>query len=315
MLVLTVTLLWLLSDDSFRVRASSVSFEGIEHADEAAIREQLEGIDRAPNVFRVRASDLVADLGALPEVRAASAMITLPAHVSVRIHERVPLFAWSDGEQGWLVDAEGVLFARASRALLGLDDIDPGLELAAESAAEPAAQEPIDDDQSVEDLGPDDLRAESLDMEALELDTPGRDSTTDDDPVTGESIGDKTVALPVIQDDRLPDAPLEIGSRLSDIDLAVMRQLLAVTPGLLGSRSESISLSIDQLDGYVLRGDLGWQAVFGHYTPTLQPPEVVPRQVQCLTWLLASRERRLERVRLAISEDGCGSFTRFGGRN
>ena len=89
-----------------------------------------------------------------------------------------------------------------------------------------------------------------------------------------------------------------------------MRQLLTVTPALLGSKSEALTLSIDQADGYVLSSDLGWQAVFGHYTPTLQPPEVVSRQVQCLSWLLPGRERRLVRVRLAISPESCGTFTR-----
>ena len=91
-----------------------------------------------------------------------------------------------------------------------------------------------------------------------------------------------------------------------------MRQLLALTPESLGSRASSLQLRVDEYDGYVLSSDRGWQAVFGHYTPTLQPPTVVPRQVQCLRWLLAAEERRLERVRLAVSEDGCGTFTLFG---
>ena len=100
---------------------------------------------------------------------------------------------------------------------------------------------------------------------------------------------------------RMPPRRAE-GTHLPAIDLAVMRQLLALTPELLGSRASALQLRVDEHDGYVLQSDRGWQAIFGHYTPTLQPPEVVPRQVQCLTWLLASRERQLERVRLAVSE-------------
>ena len=57
--------------------------------------------------------------------------------------------------------------------------------------------------------------------------------------------------------------------------------------------------------------DRGWRALFGYYTPTLQPPEVIPRQVQCLQWLLASEERKLETVRLALSDETCGTFTKF----
>ena len=92
-----------------------------------------------------------------------------------------------------------------------------------------------------------------------------------------------------------------------------MGQLLALTPELLDSRAEELWLRVDQQDGYVLHSDRGWQAIFGHYTPTLQPPELVPRQVQCLRWLLASEERQLERVRLAVTGGECGTFTRLGG--
>ena len=57
----------------------------------------------------------------------------------------------------------------------------------------------------------------------------------------------------------------------------------------------------DEIEGlekiYVIESDdRGWRALFGYYTPTLQPPEVIPRQVQCLRWLLASEERKLETV-------------------
>jgi hypothetical protein len=128
----------------------------------------------------------------------------------------------------------------------------------------------------------------------------------------GESMAATDPGLPVVEDSRLPAAPPAIGTFLPATDVAVMRQLLALTPESLGSRASSLQLRVDEYDGYVLSSDRGWQAVFGHYTPTLQPPTVVPRQVQCLRWLLAAEEKRLERVRLAVSEDGCGTFTLFG---
>ncbi len=79
MVVLTAMLYWLLTDASFRVTEASVSFEGLRHADEAAVRDHLSGLEREPNVFRVRASEIVDDLHALPEVASAAATVTLPA--------------------------------------------------------------------------------------------------------------------------------------------------------------------------------------------------------------------------------------------
>jgi hypothetical protein len=102
-----------------------------------------------------------------------------------------------------------------------------------------------------------------------------------------------------------------VGTYLPASDLAVMRQLLALTPELLGSQAQELRLRVDKQDGYVLESDRTWRVLFGHYTPTLQPPEVIPRQVQCLQWLLASEERKLERVRLALSDEACGTFTKF----
>ena len=246
MVTLTALLFWLLTDDSFRVTQASISLDGLRHADEAAVRDHLAGLDRSPNVFRVRASEIVSELQVLPEIESAAATVILPASVSIHVEEREPVFAWSDGSDTWLVDGKGMLFAP---------------EAAVPEEAAPAAG---------------------------------------------------TSGLPMVEDARLVEVPLTIGSHLPATDLAVMRQLLALTPELLGSRAGRLQLRVDERDGYVLQSDRGWQAIFGHYAPTLQPPEVVPRQVQCLSWLLASRERQLERVRLAVSESGCGTFTEVG---
>ncbi len=113
MITLTALLFWLLTDDAFRVTEADVTFSGLRHADEAEVRSYLADLDRAPNVFRVRASDIVADLSGLIEVDAAAASVTLPASVSVELDEREPVFIWSDGEVSWLVDDAGMLFAPA----------------------------------------------------------------------------------------------------------------------------------------------------------------------------------------------------------
>ena len=270
MVTLTVILFWLLTDDSFRVTEASVSFRGLQHADRAAVLDHLSGIDRSPNIFRVRTSELVSELQLLPEVDAASAKVTLPADVSVHLDEREPIFVWSDGEVAWLVDEEGMLFA-------------PGV---AATSSDDAAAAASNDDPEV--------------------------AATDAPRQSGVTVASR-MDLPVVEDGRLVDDPPTVGSFLPTSDQLIMRQLLAITPDLLGSRSTELQLRVDQHDGYVLHSDRGWQAVFGHYTPSVQPPSAVSRQVQCLRWLLAAEERKLERVRLALSDSGCGTFTKIGG--
>jgi hypothetical protein len=243
MVALTGVLFWLLTDDSFRVTEASVSFEGLQHADETAVRERLSGLDRSPNVFRVRASDIVGEMSQLTEVDAASASVTLPASVSVRLVERDPVFVWSNGNEAWLVDEDGMLFA-------------PAEATTAVSQRDAARTE-----------------------------------------------------LPRVEDHRIVAEVPAVGSNLPVGDLDVMRQLLAITPELVGGGSTRLELRVDQNLGYELKSDMGWTAVFGHYTPTLQSPDVIPAQVQCLTALLAEEEKKLERVRLVLSDAGCGTYT------
>lgn len=298
MIVLTVLLLWLLTDESFRVTEADVRFEGLRYADEASVRAHLAGLERSPNVFRVRASEIVADLQELPEVEAASATVTVPAGVAVLVEEREPVFAWSDGEAVWLVDGEGMLFAPASELAASTQSADA-------SSQDPAAEQDPDADQPA---GVDQPAAVDQPIEAGQpvgsAEAPEADRSATVDPAL--------LGLPIVEDERLVAEPPGIGSHLPLIDLLVMRQLLALSPEVLGSRAQALQLRVDQRDGYVLQSDRGWQAIFGHYTPTVQPTDVVPRQVQCLRWLLASEERQLERVRLAVSEDSCGTFTTFG---
>ena len=116
MITLTALLFWLLTDDAFSVTEDNVTFVGLRHADEAQVRAHLSDLERAPNVFRVRASDIVSRLSELTEVDAARAVVTLPANVSVELDERDPLFIWSNRQVEWLVDETGMLFAPADSA-------------------------------------------------------------------------------------------------------------------------------------------------------------------------------------------------------
>jgi hypothetical protein len=272
MITLTGLLFWLLTDDGFRVTEADVTFTGLRHADEAEVRALLSDLDRAPNVFRVRAGDIVSELSQLTEVDAAAASVTLPANVSVELDERDPLFIWTDGQESWLVDDAGMLFGPAKTEAHAADAAtDPGADAAATPDADPEA-------------------------------APDADAATAPDATA-------RAALPIVRDSRLTvDPPVE-GSFLSAIDMEVMRHLLALTPELLGSRSQDLQLTVDDVNGYVLESrDRGWDALFGYYTPSLQPPDLIPRQVQCLRWVLASEENGLERVWLALGEESCGTL-------
>ena len=276
LVLLIVLLFWMLTDDAFRVTDASVSFDGLAHADEAVVRGHLTDIERGPNVFRVRASEIVSELSTLTEVDAAAARLNLPAGLIVELDERDPVFIWSDGERSWLVDEEGMLFAPADEAT------------AAAVRATTQGEGPTDEETTQPSNGGE---TGPVDQPAAELTLTARAS------------------LPLVEDARLPDEEPTVGTHLGSTDLLVMRQLLALTPELLGTMATSLELRVDESNGYVLKSDRGWQALFGHYTPTLQPPTVIPQQVQCLQWLLAEEERKLEKVWLAISDEACGTYS------
>ncbi len=123
--------------------------------------------------------------------------------------------------------------------------------------------------------------------------------------------GDPAAAgLPVFADDRSGRKPLAPGDLIAPTDLAVARQLGAVTPGMIHSSAASLSYEITDTDGYtVSSGPNGWLAIFGMYTPTLRPPSLVPAQVQCLSSLLAKQgERKVATVYLFPDGNECGTF-------
>jgi hypothetical protein len=118
------------------------------------------------------------------------------------------------------------------------------------------------------------------------------------------------LALPAIADERREWATeVALGAPLDPTDLSAILQLGALTPATIGSGADSLAVSVDDEDGFVITAEpYGWRAVFGHYTPTLRPPDLVPRQVQCLRSLLAGGETRLETIYLAPQEERCGTF-------
>lgn len=117
-------------------------------------------------------------------------------------------------------------------------------------------------------------------------------------------------SLPLVDDWR-SDASREltVGGTMEPVDLAAVLQLAAVTPELLGSNAGRLLLAITDQDGFVMTTEpASWRAVFGHYTPTLRPPDRIAQQVQCLRSLLGEGEANVRTVYLEPVGDRCGTF-------
>ncbi len=84
--------------------------------DSADVRDALALPDGA-NAFRLDTAPLEAALATLPAVAAADVSVALPdAVVVVRIEERRPVLAWQVGDERFLADADGVIFAIVDRS-------------------------------------------------------------------------------------------------------------------------------------------------------------------------------------------------------
>jgi hypothetical protein len=92
-----------------------------------------------------------------------------------------------------------------------------------------------------------------------------------------------------------------------------MTQLGAITPALIDSSATSLALSVGDDDGFVLTAQpQGWQAIFGEYTSSLRPTDLIPRQVQCLRSLLGAQESTVTTIYLAPLDEGCGTYLPVG---
>jgi hypothetical protein len=124
MVILTLVLYVLLTDEGFRVQPGQVTVEGLRFVTQAEARAQLEGLYRRPSSLRIRTGEVVAGLESLPQVVSARATVRLPGEVRVEVVEREPLFVWRHGGQAWLVDREGVLIA--PREAAGAEELGSG---------------------------------------------------------------------------------------------------------------------------------------------------------------------------------------------
>jgi hypothetical protein len=116
--------------------------------------------------------------------------------------------------------------------------------------------------------------------------------------------------LPLVHDMRSQWAPtMAVGARLDDVDLTALLELAALTPAEVGSAAPALEVSADDSDGYVVSPvNGGWRAIFGHYAPTIRPPDMIAKQVQCLRSMLAADESRIATIYLSPLEDRCGTF-------
>jgi hypothetical protein len=122
-------------------------------------------------------------------------------------------------------------------------------------------------------------------------------------------IGDDPAAevaeLPVIDDRRAASAGLSVGARLDPQDIDAATRLASLVPGDVGSAAEALQVRVTDENGFVIRADpQGWLAIFGFYTPSLRPPELIAGQVRLLRSLLTGREPLIARVVLASETDG-----------
>jgi hypothetical protein len=106
---------WFLGDPTFRVDPRGVTVTGARFTDESAIRARtgLMG-DARPSVFVLATRRMESDLEAMPTVVRADVTATLPDRVAISIVERTPMVAWLVGDDGFLVDVEGIVLGPTS---------------------------------------------------------------------------------------------------------------------------------------------------------------------------------------------------------
>ncbi len=118
------------------------------------------------------------------------------------------------------------------------------------------------------------------------------------------------LGLPIVSDSREQFAPqVTVGGRIDEVSLGATLRLAAITPALIGTAYETLSLSVDDVDGYILSAQPdGWRAIFGHYTPNLRPVDLIDRQVQCLRSRVEAGEQGIAVIYLASLDERCGTF-------
>jgi hypothetical protein len=95
---------------------SRTEIDDLTWTDPAVVRQAL-ALPAGANAFRLDTAPLEAALAALPAVASAEVSVRLPeAALVVHVEERRPVLAWQAGNQRFIADADGVVFAVVDRA-------------------------------------------------------------------------------------------------------------------------------------------------------------------------------------------------------
>ncbi len=123
---------------------------GADRTDRSIIRSEL-SVEDGSNLFRLSTDGMAERLRVLPTVAGASIEIALPDTLRVHLTERQAVVIWQVGDQRFLVDAEGQVFADAAAAS-GLPVIDDRRTPATRSSDGHGGQDGPNVDPDVVDL-------------------------------------------------------------------------------------------------------------------------------------------------------------------
>ncbi len=127
-------------------------------------------------------------------------------------------------------------------------------------------------------------------------------------PDAGPSdAGPSGARLPVVDDQRLGSAHLDVGDTLDAVSLDAALRIGSLTPADVGSSASRLAIRVDDTDGFTVTAEpVGWTAVFGFYTPTLRTTDLIPGQVRLLRSLLLGREDTV--LRIVLADDHSGTY-------
>ncbi len=143
-----------------------------------------------------------------------------------------------------------------------------------------------------------------------------------DAAATDASAGARALAagLPTVDDERAAGVPPggvvgevqplpSVGDQLGALEMDVATRLLSLRPADVGSSAPALQVVQDDQDGWIVRPAQGqaWTAIFGFYSATLRPPDLVPAQTRLLRGLLEGRETRV--VRIVLADGSHGTYT------
>jgi hypothetical protein len=124
----------------------------------------------------------------------------------------------------------------------------------------------------------------------------------------GSGTGSSGTSLPAVTDARVASSNLGVGTVIDARDLDAATRLASLRPVDVGSTADSLTLAVDDTDGWTIKGaGKGWTALFGSYATSARPPSMIPGQVRLLRSLMIGREASL--VRILLADETHGTYT------